>query len=415
MTTLLPQAATEVTPPRTFPELAGHVRLLEAELIGRVMAAIRTRPTYSSLDERDLRPTVARHVRRMLEHFAAGGSLGAEDLAFFRHMGEQRARAGVSVRDLVFVWRSLSEAIRDAAYRLAGPSPERAVLLLRTAEVVTALDEGIVAMVSGFEASLAHSSQDQRLITGRHLATLVARTTSDSERRHSARLLDLPSRPMIVVRCRTRSDVPDDDVDRYFAEMDARGVVHALGWVGCDLCALTSDRPRSDAPIAIGVSDPAEIGCLPDAWSEAGRALDTLLELGRNEASGLADLGVMAAVVADGLVGSAIWRRRIEPLISAVADPEAILDTVGTYLDSAMSVRETADRLFLHPNTVRYRITRFEELSGTSLRGTADALVEVWWALCLRSLNSRVSSETSARAAAVIAPPRTRGSVPGPR
>lgn len=155
MRTLLPQAATEVTPPRTFPELAGHVRLLEAELIGRVMAAIRTRPTYSSLDERDLRPTVARHVRTMLEHFAAGGSLGAEDLAFFRHMGEQRARAGVSVRDLVFVWRSLSEAIRDAVYRLAGPSPERAVLLLRTAEVVTALDEGIVAMVSGFEASLA--------------------------------------------------------------------------------------------------------------------------------------------------------------------------------------------------------------------------------------------------------------------
>lgn len=92
MTTLLPQAATEVTPPRTFPELAGHVRLLEAELIGRVMAAIRTRPTYSSLDERDLRPTVARHVRTMLEHFAAGGSIGAEDLAFFRHMGEQRAR-----------------------------------------------------------------------------------------------------------------------------------------------------------------------------------------------------------------------------------------------------------------------------------------------------------------------------------
>lgn len=163
------------------------------------------------------------------------------------------------------------------------------------------------------------------------------------------------------------------------------------------------------------MSDPAEIGCLPDAWSEAGRALDTLLELGRNEASGLADLGVMAAVVADDLVGSAIWRRRIEPLISAVADPEAILDTVGTYLDSAMNVRETADRLFLHPNTVRYRITRFEELSDTSLRGTADALVEVWWALRLRSLNSRVSSETSARAAAVIAPPRTRGSVPGPR
>jgi DNA-binding PucR family transcriptional regulator len=36
--------------------------------------------------------------------------------------------------------------------------------------------------------------------------------------------------------------------------------------------------------------------------------------------------------------------------------------------------------MFLHVNTVRYRLRRFEELTGTSLRRVED-LVQIWWAL----------------------------------
>jgi DNA-binding PucR family transcriptional regulator len=45
-----------------------------------------------------------------------------------------------------------------------------------------------------------------------------------------------------------------------------------------------------------------------------------------------------------------------------------------------MHVERSAERLFVHQNTVRYRIARFEELTGVSLRDPGVAF-EVWWAL----------------------------------
>ena len=50
-----------------------------------------------------------------------------------------------------------------------------------------------------------------------------------------------------------------------------------------------------------------------------------------------------------------------------------------------MRIDETAKALHVHPNTLRHRLRRFEEATGTTLRDPR-ALVEVWWALERRSL-----------------------------
>jgi DNA-binding PucR family transcriptional regulator len=41
-----------------------------------------------------------------------------------------------------------------------------------------------------------------------------------------------------------------------------------------------------------------------------------------------------------------------------------LLETVATYLDSGRSLEETARVLFIHPNTVRYRLRRVAEITG---------------------------------------------------
>ena len=41
--------------------------------------------------------------------------------------------------------------------------------------------------------------------------------------------------------------------------------------------------------------------------------------------------------------------------------------------------------LDVHPNTVRHRLERFEEITGRSLRET-ETVVELWWALQRRRL-----------------------------
>jgi DNA-binding PucR family transcriptional regulator len=42
----------------------------------------------------------------------------------------------------------------------------------------------------------------------------------------------------------------------------------------------------------------------------------------------------------------------------------ALLDTVSTYLEQGSSLEATARMLFVHPNTVRYRLRRASELTG---------------------------------------------------
>ena len=50
-----------------------------------------------------------------------------------------------------------------------------------------------------------------------------------------------------------------------------------------------------------------------------------------------------------------------EPLLRGGS---ALLDTVMTYLEQGHSLEATARLLFVHPNTVRYRLRRVTELTG---------------------------------------------------
>jgi DNA-binding PucR family transcriptional regulator len=51
----------------------------------------------------------------------------------------------------------------------------------------------------------------------------------------------------------------------------------------------------------------------------------------------------------------------------------AILDTVATFLDQGSSIEGTARALFVHPNTVRYRLRRAADLTGLAAGDPRDA------------------------------------------
>lgn len=46
----------------------------------------------------------------------------------------------------------------------------------------------------------------------------------------------------------------------------------------------------------------------------------------------------------------------------------------------ATEIETAAQRLIVHPNTIRYRIGRFEELTGCDLR-QAHTGAQAWWAI----------------------------------
>ena len=143
--------------------------------------------------------------------------------------------------------------------------------------------------------------------------------------------------------------------------------------------------PAGRAPTAIGVSPAVRLPELGPAFRLATRALETALALGASGVFELADLGLHPAVLADQDVGQALVERYVRRFERQGASGRVVLQTVERYVANDSRLEITAQELSVHVNTVRYRLTRFEEQTACSLRDN-EALAEVWWALQRRRL-----------------------------
>jgi DNA-binding PucR family transcriptional regulator len=74
-----------------------------------------------------------------------------------------------------------------------------------------------------------------------------------------------------------------------------------------------------------------------------------------------------------------------EPLLGG---GPALLDTLTTYLEQGSSLEATARLLFVHPNTVRYRLRRVAELTDYTPSVGRDGFT-LWVAVALGRLAAR--------------------------
>jgi PucR C-terminal helix-turn-helix domain/GGDEF-like domain len=77
--------------------------------------------------------------------------------------------------------------------------------------------------------------------------------------------------------------------------------------------------------------------------------------------------------------------RAYQPLL---AGGTALLDTLTTYLEQGSSLEATARMLFVHPNTVRYRLRRVTELTGYTPSDGREGFT-IWAAIILGRLAAR--------------------------
>lgn len=192
-----------------------------------------------------------------------------------------------------------------------------------------------------------------------------------------------PAAPVRVVVGTPAADRPD----RLLAELRHHGSRAGrpvlVGVQGARLVVLVADRARGDrigrlvdgfgpGPIVIGplAAD------LASAHASAREAL-----AGLRAAPGWPD--APRPVHADdllperALLGDAAAHRRlvctvVEPLEGAGGE---LLHTLETYLEGGGALEACARTLFVHPNTVRYRLRRVAELTGRAPTDPRDALV----------------------------------------
>lgn len=150
--------------------------------------------------------------------------------------------------------------------------------------------------------------------------------------------------------------------------------------VGASLGFIVPSAPERVSGHLVGVGPAVPLDRLGDAFGEAVLALDTAERFGQSGLVRLAELGPRPLVLAAAPVAAGLAARHLAALDGPGRANTDIEETTRVYLECDQDVRETARRLAVHQNTVRYRVQRFHDLTGLDLKRTED-LVTTWWLL----------------------------------
>lgn len=357
----------------------------DTDAVGLTAARIAELPSFRTIPLAELVPDIRRNfafgLRRLQERRLP---TPGEDLSAYEKSGAQRARQGVTLADMLQGFSIGLVVTRAGAYRCAPAGEHRERLLLEAIEIMTSSNTvGMNAAAAAHrrvELELARQQQhDVANVVRRVLFGGVGgRAQPGSLERYG---ID-PTLKYHAVRVR-----PDDgfglvEIERWLGTSESterrRGLVALIDG---DVAGFVVDRPSDiDVPVVAGIAGPVALGSLADAFRLASRALETAHAIGRHGLVELAALGLTPAVLADDDVGSGVFERYVAPLERQGRSGAVVLDTLERHLNNDCEVQRTATELGVHPNTVRYRVSRFEQLTGCSLKHN-ESLVEAWWAL----------------------------------
>jgi hypothetical protein len=165
---------------------------------------------------------------------------------------------------------------------------------------------------------------------------------------------------------------------------NALGLVHPGGGlcavVNGDLVGFVTSVPRGPVRGVAGLGPARPLALLHESFRMATRALHAADRLNMTGVREFGELGLLPAILSDKVIGAALCHRYFTPLGDTDFAVE-IVETLRAYLLHGMHAHRAAEVLCVHPNTVRYRIAKFEELTGVTFRGNRTASFEVLWAL----------------------------------
>jgi hypothetical protein len=373
----------------TWNELLRAVRAEIAEAIENTTEHTRRLHSYDGVTTEAIQELVTRQYETVLDRLDDRRRPDARtDGSFFNTAGETRGRQGVSIREMLALWRIGLEYLHELARRVAAPDPNRDALLLEFLEL--ALAWGDFAMLHAAEGhrrgELSHAREQQHVQTN-FVRRVLSGSATQGEISSALDTLGLDAQGHYhAVRARPLPTIDMETIERH---LGADGLVRRgnglIAMIDGDACGFIAHLPHHAAPTAIGISTPVPLTSMKAAFHQASRALETALTLGVKGVFGFGDLSLHPVIATDTDIGDVMTTRYINPVLH-ITGGETVLTTVERYLEDDRNIDITAKDLAIHPNTVRQRLDRFEEATGRSLRET-ETIVEIWWALQRRRLS----------------------------
>jgi len=323
-------------------------------------------------------------IRVRLENPEASVGVGGGGQAL-RELGERRARQGVPMDDLLRSWRMGVDEVTSYARELAEQTDARPNELFDLFQQAFRLaDEAMVSISSGHRRDPAQGDRETDRRTALVRGALLGRLSPNELHSGFAALaLD----PLVPYRAFRAREVGPEDVERLNAALESPGggggrdglaVILDNELVGFSSRISTRGMPQGNVPL-VAIGPPAIPAELSGSYRTAGRVLAAAESFELAGVHDLASAGILAVVIEDSELGAELMDQLVQPVLELPSGPE-ILASVSEWLAAGMRVEPAAERLFVHANTIRYRLRRYEELTGADLGETDDAF-RVWWAL----------------------------------
>ena len=386
-------------------ELEQLVEQLAERMLERYLSGI---PSYRALPDETLRQV--REVNRVnlagfIGALRAGRGPSDEELAYVRASASKRAREGVPLSGLLQAYRLGAQLAWGQAREIIGEDPVR---LREGLELATAVMRW-VDVVSGAVAQ-AYLEEYERLSSDREAARrdfldgVIGGMLTDDEILARAEALGLdPAVPSAIAIIAPADHSADDARVREFqhrlktlaAELPtadrslvaARGIevvmVFPAGSKALEEMQAAMRTLVERACETLGVEVRAGIGRPRDSFAELAPCYrEAAIALAAARASTNAptvsygEMLVEELILRERGVSKRLASQLLEPL---EAHPELKL-TLTEYIEHGPSLPAVAKRLYLHPNTVSYRLSRIRDLTGRDPK-TPAGIAELFLAL----------------------------------
>ncbi|MES9521906.1 PucR family transcriptional regulator [Streptomyces capoamus] len=359
---------------------------------GRLHADLTDRiPSYRSVPRELLDQIWHRHFQRALAVVREGTVPAPEDFGE-ADVARDRVARGVPLADGLRAFRRALSVIRDLFLAEAterGLEPglivDRTRCLWELADVAS-LRIAVVHRQAEVDSALSDARRRADFLRG-----LLYGTLSAAEVHGGAAIYGLdPSRPYRAVRAVPNGDVRPDALERSL-ESDGRrnGRCALLTVLDEAVVGVVEAKPEAgDLEVTAGLGPPTDLAAVHRSFHAAGRLLEAARAYGLRGVYDLGDLSWRVAVVSEPELATLLLDRYLRPLEAEGEFGALIEDSVREYLRRGRRIREVARSAHVHVNTVRYRLRRFEELTGTSL-DAPDTAVELNWAMAARELAGR--------------------------
>ncbi|MET9397122.1 helix-turn-helix domain-containing protein [Kitasatospora sp. NPDC002965] len=356
-------------------------RLLEAFPAERVAeesaaALVREAPAYAGRDEASLRRDMLGIVEAVLSTLRAGRELSAEESGRFEEFGALRAEQGIGLEPLLEAFRQTSRRAFDALYATARHHPDPAAALELTRELWACTDAVSIAMVRGHrrhEAERVRADQEYRTLL---LKQLLLGELPPDWLPTAAGVLALDPRAEYRV-CYARPEAGEDVRE---VERGLRGhlLVHLAEPAAQHVVGLTTGRPRWTVNLPVGLGPARPLARLNESLVQARRANELALAFGLRRPVVDGELPLHSAVLALPETGELLAGRCFGHVDGKRR--RTLVTTLDAYLKAGANADAAAAALFVHPNTLRYRLRGFTAATGLDLAHGEDAMT-VWWAL----------------------------------